>query len=57
MVGDKITDVEAGLAAGCGGSGLVRTGAGRDQERLLRPGAAHWVGDTLGAAASWILSG
>jgi len=56
MVGDKAIDLEAGRAAGCA-AGLVRTGAGREEERCLGPGAADWVGDSLGDAVSWILSG
>jgi D-glycero-D-manno-heptose 1,7-bisphosphate phosphatase len=35
MVGDKLTDVEAGLAAGCT-SFLVLTGYGKEQRRLLQ---------------------
>jgi D-glycero-D-manno-heptose 1,7-bisphosphate phosphatase len=52
MVGDKISDVEAGLAAGCRAV-LVRTGYGREAEKCL-PAFVH-VADDLPAAAAHIL--
>lgn len=52
MIGDALSDVEAGQAAGVGQSILLRTGRGRDQERL--PAAAalppFGVHDTLADA-------
>lgn len=54
-VGDKWTDVQAGIAAG--GTGiLVRTGYGRSSERSPLPGvqAAAIVDDVI-SAAGWIL--
>ncbi len=53
MVGDRLSDVEAGRNAGCLASILVRTGVGRSEEPLLATGA-HVV-DNLAAAAEWIL--
>jgi len=57
-VGDKWTDVQAGLAAGGKGI-LVRTGYGRSSETLLRR-PRHtveptYIADDLIAATSWIL--
>jgi D-glycero-D-manno-heptose 1,7-bisphosphate phosphatase len=55
VVGDKLTDVEAGHAAGSRGI-LVRTGYGRREETLanwrVRPDA---IVDNLMGAVSWIL--
>jgi D-glycero-D-manno-heptose 1,7-bisphosphate phosphatase len=52
MIGDKISDVDAGIAAGCR-SVLVRTGYGRySEKRLLAP--TH-TADNLAAAAAYIL--
>jgi phosphoglycolate phosphatase-like HAD superfamily hydrolase len=48
MIGDKLVDVEAGLAAGCK-SILVRTGYGREEEYRLKAGIE--VFDDLLAAA------
>jgi D-glycero-D-manno-heptose 1,7-bisphosphate phosphatase len=54
-IGDKWTDVQAGVAAGGGGI-LVRTGYGRSSEAHPRPGAQPLtVADDLIAAAAWIL--
>jgi D-glycero-D-manno-heptose 1,7-bisphosphate phosphatase len=55
VVGDKLSDLEAGARAGCRGV-LVRTGYGADEEQRLdgspvRP--AH-VADDLLAASRWI---
>ncbi len=56
MVGDKLSDIEAGQAAGCKGSLLVRTGEGRRTEkswdRLQMP---QFIGDSLVETAAWIL--
>lgn len=52
-VGDSLRDLEAGRAAGTRAV-LVRTGKGREQERLAPPGTL--VVDDLAAAAELILS-
>lgn len=56
MVGDKRTDVQAGRAAGCRASILVRTGAGLEAERELAPGEASLITDSLKDATDWILA-
>jgi D-glycero-D-manno-heptose 1,7-bisphosphate phosphatase len=53
-VGDKWTDVEAGLAAGGRGI-LVRTGYGRSTEASYDTTSASAVVDDLAAATAWIL--
>lgn len=53
MVGDKLADIEAGLAAGCK-SLLVRTGYGRQDEPQLPAGVPAC--DDLPAAARYILA-
>jgi len=57
MVGDKISDIEAGKNAGCKGSLLVRTGEGRNTEKkgngTLVP---LYVGDSLIDVAKWLLA-
>ena len=54
-VGDKWTDVQAGVAAGANGI-LVRTGYGRSSERSSRrPIEPITVADDVIAAAAWIL--
>jgi D-glycero-D-manno-heptose 1,7-bisphosphate phosphatase len=53
MVGDKLIDVEAALAAGCTPI-LVRTGYGSDEEGRLPQGVA--VVDDLPAAAALIIA-
>lgn len=55
MIGDRPKDVLAGRAAGCKGSLMVRTGHGAEEERLLKPGEADFIGDSLRQAADWIL--
>jgi D-glycero-D-manno-heptose 1,7-bisphosphate phosphatase len=54
VVGDKLADVEAGLAAGCRPL-LVRTGYGAEESALLPPGVTCC--DDILAAARQILSG
>lgn len=56
MVGDKISDLRSGQAAGCAASLLVRTGEGKNSELLLKAGEANCVADSLFDAARWILS-
>ena len=53
MVGDKVADIEAGLAAGCQPL-LVRTGYGAKHETEISPNVV--VVDTLLAAAGYILA-
>ena len=53
MVGDKLSDVEAGRAAGLGLNILLRTGYGREMEALARPGQV--IVDDLKAAVPLIL--
>ena len=48
MIGDKLADVEAGLAAGCR-SALVLTGYGSSQAESL-PGGVQVFADLLAAA-------
>jgi UDP-glucose 4-epimerase len=55
MVGDKLSDLEAGRAAACTGVALVRTGYGAGTEKGLPPGVADFVGDSLADVARWIL--
>ncbi|MDR0827400.1 MAG: D-glycero-beta-D-manno-heptose 1,7-bisphosphate 7-phosphatase [Desulfovibrio sp.] len=52
MIGDKLLDIQAGLAAGCQ-SILVRTGYGRSEEKLAPQGVC--VIDDLPKAAAYIL--
>jgi D-glycero-D-manno-heptose 1,7-bisphosphate phosphatase len=56
MVGDKITDLQAGRAAGCRVV-LVRTGYGREMETQLEDVgvAPDHVADDLQEASQWIL--
>ena len=56
MVGDRISDLEAGKNAGCKAVALVRTGDGQKTELKLRPGDADFVGDSLLQVANWILN-
>lgn len=55
MVGDKLSDLEAGNNAGCRGCILVRTGEGRNTEKALgKTPLAHLIGDGLIDVAQWI---
>ena len=56
MVGDKFSDVEVGVRAGCRGSILVRTGEGRNAESQLQPRQVLFIADSLPEAADWILN-
>ena len=56
MVGDKISDLEAGRAAGCAASLLVRTGDGINAEKKLSPKDSGFVVNSLVEAAQWILA-
>lgn len=57
MIGDALTDIQAGQAAGVGRSILVRTGRGRQQEKLLTPDerSAITIFDTLSEALDDVL--
>lgn len=55
MIGDKLTDLQAGRSANCKGTVLVRTGEGRTTEETFAPGDSDFVADSLFAAAQWIL--
>lgn len=55
MVGDRASDVQAGRAAGCKASVLVRTGLGASEESQLKAGEAQAIADRLAEAADWIL--
>ncbi len=55
MVGDKASDVRAGIAAHCRGSILVRTGEGSRNEADLLSGEAAFIAEDLGSAVKWIL--
>jgi D-glycero-D-manno-heptose 1,7-bisphosphate phosphatase len=54
VVGDKGTDIQAGVAAGCTPL-LVRTGYGRDTEGSADAAHAAAVVDNVIAATAWIL--
>jgi len=56
MVGDKISDVQAGRSAGCKAALLVRTGYGAENESKLQAGEAAFIGDSMKEAAQWILA-
>ena len=60
LIGDRLTDVATGKSAPVGSTVLVRTGDGREQEKLLesRPvdERPDHVADDLSAAVDWVLS-
>jgi D-glycero-D-manno-heptose 1,7-bisphosphate phosphatase len=57
MIGDNLKDIECGRRSGCGRVILVRTGHGRESERLCRKKGIQpdHVADDLMAAAQWLL--
>jgi D,D-heptose 1,7-bisphosphate phosphatase len=55
MVGDKVSDVLAGQAAGCKHSLLVRTGDGISSESQMKPEQVDFIGDSLLQVSQWIL--
>lgn len=62
FVGDRLTDIQTGVSAGCAWNILVRTGEGRDQESLLGSESRapseegpDFVADDLGAAVDWVI--
>lgn len=60
MVGDKLSDVGAGNAAGCRGSVLVLTGYGQEASNSLKEAGARvradFIGKSLPDVARWILA-
>lgn len=56
MVGDKVSDLGAGRAAGVRGVALVRTGDGKRSEKEISQSDADFVGDKLADVAVWIAS-
>jgi len=59
FIGDRLTDVATGKAAGVGRTLLVRTGDGKAQEALLEglpaEQAPDFVAESLGEAVDWVL--
>lgn len=56
MVGDKLSDIEAGHLAHCKASILVRTGQGKETEKELKKNESAFTGDSLLDVARWILT-
>jgi UDP-glucose-4-epimerase GalE len=57
MIGDKVSDIDAGRSASCKGSILVRTGDGKHSEKQLEKSQTSFVVvDSLFDAAQWVLS-
>ena len=52
MVGDRLTDLEAGINAGCAAVALVRTGYGETQELPQYPGVTVIDAKNIGEAVS-----
>lgn len=57
MIGDSLKDIECARHTGCGKVILVRTGHGKETERLCRDAGikADHVADDLMAAVKWLL--
>ena len=57
MIGDSVKDMECARSAGCGRRILVRTGQGKETERICREIGVtpDFVADDLAAAATWLL--
>jgi D-glycero-D-manno-heptose 1,7-bisphosphate phosphatase len=57
MIGDSLKDIRCARRAGCGRVILVRTGHGKEAERLCRDAGieADYVADDLMAAVEWLL--
>ena len=55
LIGDKITDLQAGRNAGLKGNVLVRTGAGKKTETDLEPGSADFVANDILEGVHWII--
>ncbi len=58
MVGDSLKDIECARRAGCGKAILVRTGHGKQTERLCQRDdtTPDYVADDLMAAVEWLLA-
>ena len=58
MIGDSMKDISCARRAGCGRVILVRTGHGKETERLCQDAdmKADYVADDLMAAAKWLLT-
>jgi D,D-heptose 1,7-bisphosphate phosphatase len=54
MVGDRISDLEAGVAARCRGTVLVKTGRGANTAIELKKVQVAFIGDSLLDVAHWI---
>jgi len=58
LIGDAVSDLEAGMAAGIPNLALVRTGRGREQEKLIADlGLQPRVFDDLAAALESLIPG
>ena len=57
MIGDSLKDIQCARRAGCGSVILVRTGHGKETERLCQDAGtqADYVADDLMAAVKWLL--
>lgn len=55
MVGDRLTDLEAGVNAGCSAVALVRTGYGAQQELPQYPGVTVIDAKNIGDAVSTLI--
>ncbi|CAK9250351.1 unnamed protein product [Sphagnum jensenii] len=56
MVGDRHTDVMAGIAAGCQGSIFLKTDSKIPNHPHITPTQVSFIADNFKAAADWILS-
>ena len=55
MIGDKLTDLGAGRAAGCKAVALVLTGYGKDEQTKMQPQDADFIGSSVLDVAKWIV--
>jgi len=55
MVGDRVTDMEAGKNAGCKKVAMVRTGDGLVNEKMTCEASIDFIGDDLLVVAKWVL--
>ncbi|MBN23143.1 MAG: hypothetical protein CL678_17795 [Bdellovibrionaceae bacterium] len=55
MIGDRLTDLQAGIAAGCRGQIMVQTGLGQKERPTVNSEASFFASDLLNAA-QWICS-
>ena len=56
VVGDAVSDAEAGIRAGLQGTIIVRTGNGQAAAEQIAPGHASTIVEDIKKAADWILS-